>query len=283
MAEIKRRSFLAFFFLNILTFGIYGIVVFCQMGEDINKICCGDNKEQCSYIIAWLLGLVTLGIYPLFWIYTAIGRLGNNAYRYGINIKHNQSDFLLWYLLGSFIIIGPLIAYYHFLVDVNQFADVYGKVEASGYSADPSRRLPPKQISNDFQYQNAGYQQNNRNSVIDSTGPTDSYGINKYPKGKIAGLTGMYAGTNIPMVHNDLIKIGKDPSRANIVIEGSHISGLHCSIKYDAINNCYVVTDCSTNGTYLQDGRRLNKNTPTNLPLGSVIYITNRDNSFSLN
>lgn len=271
---VKKRSFILFLLLNFITFGIYGIVVFCQIGEDINKICSGDNKEQCSYIIAWLLGLITCGIYPLFWIYTAIGRLGNNAYRYGLNLKHNQSDFLLWYILGSFIIVGPLIAYYHFVDDVNQFATVCDKKESSVYPADSSNGIQYQQ------HENGSY---SGNHVIDSTGPTDSYGINKYPKGKISGLTGMYAGTNIPMVHNDLIKIGKDPSRANIVIEEPHISGLHCSIKYDALNNCYIVTDCSSNGTYLQDGRRLDKHTPTNLPLGSVIYITNRDNSFTLN
>ena len=72
---IKKRDIFLFILFNILTFGIYGIVIYCFIGKEVNKICEDDGKNQMLYIFAWLLGLVTLGIFPLIWIKTCMDRL----------------------------------------------------------------------------------------------------------------------------------------------------------------------------------------------------------------
>ena len=74
--------------------------MFCKISKDINRICEGDGRDTMFYLWTWLLGIVTLGIYPLVWFYKAMDRLCDNGYRYAVRVKHSGGDFLLWTLLG---------------------------------------------------------------------------------------------------------------------------------------------------------------------------------------
>lgn len=88
---IKKRSIALFILLGIVTLGIYPLVVLCIMGEEVNKICEGDGKHNMFYLLAVLLGLVTLGIYPVVWFAKAMNRLQDNAYRYGPTVMPMHS------------------------------------------------------------------------------------------------------------------------------------------------------------------------------------------------
>ena len=101
---IKKRNIALFIFLGFITCGIYWIVVFCKISKDINRICEGDGRDTMFYLWTWLLGIVTLGIYPLVWFYKAMDRLCDNGYRYAVRVKHSGGDFLLWTLLGLSLI-----------------------------------------------------------------------------------------------------------------------------------------------------------------------------------
>ncbi|MGN1194014.1 MAG: DUF4234 domain-containing protein, partial [Acutalibacteraceae bacterium] len=210
MNTIKRRSFGMYILLNLVTFGIYGIVVFCQMGDDVNKICKGDGQDQMSYILAWLLGGITLGIVPLVWVNKAMNRLKDNAYRYNVHVEYGGSDYILWTLLGMFIFVGPFIAVYHYMEDLNQFCIAFDQVIPAPYTYDYGQRAnlkPTAKVNNGYAggneaqnyayiengsqnqigYQNGGYQngqpalaqnmQGSRNA-IDSTGETEAYNNN---------------------------------------------------------------------------------------------------------
>lgn len=48
---IKKRDIFLFILFNILTLGIYGIVVYCFIGKEVNKICEADGKNQMLYIL----------------------------------------------------------------------------------------------------------------------------------------------------------------------------------------------------------------------------------------
>lgn len=305
MDGIKKRSFLEYFLLSLVTFGIYAIIENIRMGNDVNKICQGDGKEQMNWFLASLLGLVTLGIFPLYWMYTAVERLKDNAYRYGAVVQYDGTDYLLWYLLGSLIFVGPLIGIYHYMKDINEYCELYGTVEPAPYTQNYNERvdLKPKprnnansytpvndnDNANAYAYAGNNYQPENNYMppvsapVVDPSGKTDGYGQNSYKRGKITGLSGVYFGSNIQIVNNETIMVGKDPANANIIIDDPYVSSLHCSIRYDAINDCYIVTDLSTNGTYTDNGRRLVKHQPTKLACSSVLYIANKQNAFKLN
>ena len=49
---IKKRDIFLFILFNILTLGIYGIVIYCFIGKEVNKICEADGKNQMLYIFA---------------------------------------------------------------------------------------------------------------------------------------------------------------------------------------------------------------------------------------
>lgn len=98
---IRKRSFVKYFFLSIITFGIYGIYVWYGYVEDLNKICEGDGKKSPNYIIVWLLTMITFGIYGIYWWYRQAERLRMAGAKYGVEIREKGSEILLWRLLGA--------------------------------------------------------------------------------------------------------------------------------------------------------------------------------------
>jgi hypothetical protein len=54
-------------------------------------------------------------------------RLQDNGPKYNLTIKESGATVLLWYVLGSFIIVGPFIAYYIIIKNTNALTDEYNK------------------------------------------------------------------------------------------------------------------------------------------------------------
>lgn len=106
-----NRGLLKLILLSIVTFGIYGIVVLTSISMDINLIAGKyDGKKTMNYcLIYFLFTGLTLGIAPLVWYHRLSARIGNELKRRGIVYDFNAGTFWLWYLLGLFIAIGPLI------------------------------------------------------------------------------------------------------------------------------------------------------------------------------
>jgi len=102
--------------------------------------------------------------------------------------------------------------------------------------------------------------------------------------GNVKCLYGAFAGQVFPMQRNEELLIGRDSALAHVIVTGnnSKISRKHCGIRYDEQNFRYMVTDYSTNGTFLEDNRRLVANHPTPMPKGTIIYLGNRENAFQL-
>lgn len=104
--------------------------------------------------------------------------------------------------------------------------------------------------------------------------------------GIIAGVVGKYSGANFDMVDGAELTFGRDPQTSNIVFDqtSTDISRSHCSIRFDGRANQYVVTDCSSTGTFLENGVRLEKNQPKTLSRGTTIYLgSSKQNGFRLN
>lgn len=92
-------------------------------------------------------------------------------------------------------------------------------------------------------------------------------------------LDGMMQGIKIALKDNDMLNVGKDPKLASLVIEKrfTSVSRLHCTIVYSKQHNKYFVTDCSSNGTYLNSGTRLQKGKRTPVNRQTILYLANRD------
>lgn len=118
------RSFGKFLLLGFVTCGIYWIITYYKIVEDINTICRAyDGKTTQNYLVATLLlGSVTCGIYPIVWWHGFSNRIGENLKIRNIPVDFNASTFWLWNILGSFIVVGPFIFMYKLLDATNKLA-----------------------------------------------------------------------------------------------------------------------------------------------------------------
>lgn len=90
-------------FLSPITLGIYPMIKYTQMGYDIKN---PDGKYTFPYWIMQLfLSVITLGIFPLIWWHKICGRIG----ALGPSNGFSAGTFWGWRILGSFIIVGPII------------------------------------------------------------------------------------------------------------------------------------------------------------------------------
>ena len=60
-----------------------------------------------------------------------------------------------------------------------------------------------------------------------------------------------------------------------------NVSNVHCSIRYRANSNTYIVKDHSTNGTFV-NGVRLQKDMEMQFPAGTVLQLADGSNEITL-
>lgn len=277
--KVKKRNLFLFIFLGVITVGIYWIVAFCIMGNEINDICDGDDKHTMFYLWAWLLGLITFGIFPLIWFYKAMERLKDNGYRYQINVKHSGGEFILWFLLGSFIVVGPIVAFCYFAADINQFSEYVGLVNPCPYTENPVERLDYKKTWN-FIPDYSNPQPDIDNGCIQ----VEEKETDVFTEGNVMCISGDFQGYSFPVKDNKELIIGKDPAVCNVVIDAKYktISRKHVGIRFDKQHQIYQVVDYSTNGTFVTNGEKLQTNQISYLKKGTVINLGNSDCSFRL-
>lgn len=108
--------------------------------------------------------------------------------------------------------------------------------------------------------------------------------------GYLEGRAGMFKGKKIPARVNEVIVIGRDKSKADVVITRGNkfISRKHCTVRLSAKTNKYAVTDYSRNGVYIQGeggdlkDSRLPSKTTVHLDRGTVICLGLEGNAFYL-
>lgn len=275
---IEQRSFAKYLLLSILTCGIYALYFWYRYAEDMNLMCQGDGEETTNYLLAWLFGILTCGIYLWYWFYQVGNRIQKNGKRYGVTIVENGSSVILWLIIGTYLTCGiaALFAYYILVKNFNQLADGYNnQMGGGGYqSQGPQTDYPQGAISYDTSYNGAsGGEQ------------TVGYNMTSMPgiSGRIFGISGEYAGQEIPIGHMETIVIGRNPNECNIVLTGNKVSRKHCSIMYNSDSNRYSITDYSSNGTYqVADRKRFANYGTEEVPAGTEIYLGDESNSFRL-
>ena len=91
----------------------------------------------------------------------------------------------------------------------------------------------------------------------------------------IAGRTAVKSRVN----ENDIFKIGRSRQSSHMALEhDTNISRVHCYIRYDRSKNIFYLSDVSVNGTYLEGGRRLEKNKEYALQPGAKFYLASKNN-----
>lgn len=122
-----NKSLLKFILLSMITFGIYGIVVMSSVSNDINIIASKyDGKKTMHYcLLCFLVGPITCGIAVLVWFHKISARIGSELERRNIDYSISASTFWGWYVLGSFIIVGPFVYMYKLFNAMNMLAEDY--------------------------------------------------------------------------------------------------------------------------------------------------------------
>lgn len=116
-----NRGLLKFILLSFITFGIYGIVVMSCVSTDINIIAGRyDGRKTMHYCwVYFLFSWLTLGIVPLVWSHKLSGRIGRELNRRKINYRFGSGSFWGWAVLGSLILVGPLVYLHKLLKAMN--------------------------------------------------------------------------------------------------------------------------------------------------------------------
>ena len=114
---VQNRSIATCIILSIVTCGIYGIIWFINMVDDVNRVC-NDEKSNQSGGVVFLLTLITCGIYGIIWFYQAGNRMYVAGQKYGMPISDNGTLYLLLSIFGLAIVNYCLLQ-----SDLNKFSN----------------------------------------------------------------------------------------------------------------------------------------------------------------
>ena len=117
-----KRSGVGFLLLGIITLEIYPIVVLSHVRKEVNELNANNGvKKQMPFLLAYLLGFITCGIVPLVWCTRMAGKIQIAALERGITSPRlTKAFFACWIIFGSYIIVGPFIAYHRFFKVLNR-------------------------------------------------------------------------------------------------------------------------------------------------------------------
>ena len=101
--------------------------------------------------------------------------------------------------------------------------------------------------------------------------------------GKVQCTKGMTSGSaGYSLAPDRKVIVGKSPNQANLVIiNNTHISNVHCTVRYDSDTDTYIVKDHSTNGTYV-NGTRMQKGVSMKYPSGTILSLADKSVEITL-
>lgn len=104
-----NRGFIKFLLLSLITFGIYGLYVIHKMAQEAN-LADTSTKKVGGLIFYLIFTVLTCGIYYYYWNYKVCEKFANNVRNAGKTPRITGGGWLLWYIFGALIIVGPIVA-----------------------------------------------------------------------------------------------------------------------------------------------------------------------------
>ena len=106
-----NKGLLKTILLGLITFGIYPLVVMSAISNDINIVASRyDGKKTMHFcLLAFIVAPITFGIAGIVWYHKISNRIGGELRRRGVAYSFGASDYWLWNVLGSLIVIGPFV------------------------------------------------------------------------------------------------------------------------------------------------------------------------------
>ncbi len=121
------RGLLKFILLSIITLGIYALVFWSSVSNDVNDICTRyDGKRTMHYcLLFFIVSPITLGIAGIVWAHKISARIGRELSRRGIPYSFGAADYWLWNVIGSLIIVGPFVYLHKLAKSMNMLCENY--------------------------------------------------------------------------------------------------------------------------------------------------------------
>jgi hypothetical protein len=120
-----NRGLLKYLLLSIITIGIYPLYFFHVAAKEINIACKEDGGNTFGFLVTFLLGLVTGGLFYLVWYVLLVSRMNDFLGTKGKEQRVSVLGFLLWDTIGVLILVGPFIAFYQMLHTMNDCTSLY--------------------------------------------------------------------------------------------------------------------------------------------------------------
>jgi RsiW-degrading membrane proteinase PrsW (M82 family) len=118
--------------------------------------------------------------------------------------------------------------------------------------------------------------------VLDLTSTAQVSDASSATKALLFGVSGIYAGQNIPLSGGKII-FGRDINSCNIIFpqDTAGISRIHCTVTTDG-KYIWICDEDSSNGTYLSTGEKLQAGIRTRLYKGQKFYLANTGTMFEV-
>ena len=111
---------------------------------------------------------------------------------------------------------------------------------------------------------------------------TKSLAMNREESGALVFTKGKLLGSIVRIRDGKVITVGRDASKSDVVINSMTISRLHCKVTYHRDTGKYTVIDCSKNGVYMSDGKRLPDHEEVEVESGEELWLGDDDNILRL-
>lgn len=224
----------------------------------------GTLTNLLSNPVEGLAALLIFGFVFLFQLIMLIVSLaatkGKGAYITGIVLTVFQG--ILYGLFAVFTVVlsifgGAVLAYGYYL----SIALVVIKLATAitflviGKNA-PAAEKSPARVNRDYSFKNKGRE--NETVVAEH---------------KVLVIAGEYTGAQINLKNGEKIVIGRDSSRANLVLSNKNISGVHVEVYWSDLDKKYHVVDRSKNGVFFANDMRLMKNTDVSIAPNTEIKL----------
>lgn len=108
--------------VSVLASNMYRLYFYYKLSLDVNAVCEGDGFETESYVIAFVLDIVTFGLYKHYWAYKLAQRLHVNTPRYGFKMMETGKDIVVLNVLCF-----GYIAAWELIKNMNKVAKVYNQ------------------------------------------------------------------------------------------------------------------------------------------------------------
>ena len=97
--------------LSLITFGIYSLVVMSAVSSEVNIVASRyDGRKTMHFcLLLFIVAPLTMGIAAIVWYHRISNRIGAELKRRGVAYSFSAADVWIWNVLGSLIVIGPLV------------------------------------------------------------------------------------------------------------------------------------------------------------------------------